>query len=375
MKKLFATLTAALALSGSLTFASAAKTVTIDASDSRITYVGRTLVESGSVGFDWSATRARIEFSGAELSLKAGCQRGTNYFNVWIDKAPQAEPDKVIKITGESDDYAIVSAADFASKKEAAQPHKVTIEKRTEGSQGKVTFFSFTAAGFSQAEPLKERMLEFVGDSYTCGYGSENSLPTDRFTPETENTSKTYAAIISRYFDADYVTIAHSGLGVTRSYGGPVGRGTMITRYGKTFDEGQEDWDAASSDFKPAATVIYLGTNDFSVNLQPQEKIFVRNYINLLTQIKANYGEDHPIICVSSPQDSNMFDYVRRAVEDSGLKNVCQLGMFSGFQLGDEREFGADYHPNYNAHRKLAYSMIPYIATATLWPLNDTPVK
>ena len=70
----------------------------IPAADSRITFVGRTLVsETGAVSFDWSAVTARISFTGGYLALEAG-DTGKDYFNVWIDREPSAEPDKVVVI-------------------------------------------------------------------------------------------------------------------------------------------------------------------------------------------------------------------------------------------------------------------------------------
>ena len=44
---------------------------TIPATDTRITYVGRTAVQGTSVSFDWTATYFRITFSGQSLPMKA----------------------------------------------------------------------------------------------------------------------------------------------------------------------------------------------------------------------------------------------------------------------------------------------------------------
>ena len=40
------------------------------ASDSRVTYVGRTLVEGNDVSFDWTATYFRLSFSGKALTMR-----------------------------------------------------------------------------------------------------------------------------------------------------------------------------------------------------------------------------------------------------------------------------------------------------------------
>ena len=348
------------------------------ASDGRITWVGRTLVNDDGVSFDWTATYFRVSFEGDLIALKASDTR-KNYFNVWIDRPMSAEPDKVISIEGEDSTVVLADKEYFKARygRKVPASHTVTVQKRTEGDQGITTVKEFICSGdLLQAEGIKARQIEFVGDSYTCGYGSENSVSSDRFTPETESSSKSYAAIVSRYFGADYVSVSHSGQGIVRNYGGSGRDINMINRYGRTFDNDKNKaWDASKSAFSPDITVIYLGTNDFSTNLQPMYNAFRRNYLNLLGQIKANYGEDHPILCVASKADEGLFDYVREIVRTSGLKNVTYYGFFTGVHFDDDRELGADWHPNYKAHKKLAYALIPYIATATGWDLEDRTVE
>ena len=164
------------------------------ASDSRITYVGRTLVNGEEVYFDWSGVYARIRFTGGYLALTAG-DSGRNYYNVWIDREPSADPDRIVVIDRDT------TVVLFSSKIERKpRVHNLVIQKRTEGEQGRAVFRSFETDGsLLQAEGLRERVIEFIGDSYTCGYGSENSVREDPFRPEDENPAKTYADILCRY--------------------------------------------------------------------------------------------------------------------------------------------------------------------------------
>ena len=355
----------------------------VPADDSRITYVGRTLVQDGTVSFDWTAVYARISFTGNSLSFKAS-DTGKNYFNIWIDREPSAEPDKVIAVAGETQEISIVSNDDLSAlypkdKKARNGSHKVTIQRRTEGEQGRTTIHSYTVDGeLTQAEGLKPRMIEFVGDSYTCGYGSENSISSDPFKPETENCSKTYASILARYFDADIICLAHSGEGIARNYDDGRKDYYMPDRYLTIFDEARQDpvkWDASKSAFSPAVTVIYLGTNDFSTSRQPSRTMFKRNYTRLLKAIKDNYGEDHPIVCTSSNADPILFEYIRETVEDCGMKNVTYTGFFKGVHFNNDTDLGASSHPNYNGHKKIAHALLPYIATATAWEMEDKLLK
>lgn len=351
--------------------------ITTPASDSRITYVGRTQVSGEDVSFDWTGTTIRIAFQGDDLSVVLS-DTGKDYFNVWIDREPDEEADFVARFSG--DTTVTLCNRDFLRArygKKIPAVHTAVLGKRTEGEQGKVTVHSWiSSAPLLQAEPIRERLIEFIGGSYTCGFGSENSVATDPFKPETENENKAFGAIVARYFGADAFVIAHSGMGVNRNYNDKLRGYTMADRYLNVFDngfdkvEGAPLWNPASAP-KPDVTVINLGANDFSTGRQPQYPLFRNDYIRILKAVKDFYGEDHPVICISS--HVNNYPYIRDAVEAAGLKRVCCYGVGDG--TFDPSERGAASHPSYSAHRKLAYCLIPYIATATGWPLTDKEVR
>lgn len=348
---------------------------TVPATDSRITFVGRTQMRNTSMAFDWTATTIRVAYSGKTLTMRVSdTQR--NYYNVWIDCPTSDEPNRIITTQGNDTLIAVVLPDDPVNKTRRGI-HEVIIQKRTEGEQGTTTIHEFTADRFYPATPLLPRQLEFIGDSYTCGYGSENSVKTDPFTPETENASKTYAAIIARYFEADYVAIAHSGMGITRNYNSKFNGWWMPERYLQTFDMDSTQamrWSVQDSEFRPAMTIIYLGANDFSVAMQPKYEKFRDQYYKLLREIKANYGEEHPVLCVTTKAHEYLFTYVRELVDNCGMKNVSYLGLCPALHDNDS-DLGASSHPNYTGHQKIAYSVIPYVATITGWGLQDNPVK
>ena len=339
---------------------------TLPASDGRITYVGRTLVQEGTVSFDWSGVYTRIAFTGGYLALEAS-DTGKDFFNIWIDRDPSAEPDRTVVVQGDT------TVVLFEARERKPLPHRLTIQKRTEGEQGLTTFRAFILDGtLLQAEPLKERVIEVVGDSYTCGYGSENSVREDPFRPQDENPAKTYIDILGRYFGADVVRTAHSGQGIARNYN-DAGRGRhMPERYLQVFDTRDEPrWDAAR--IAPDITVIYLCTNDFSTGRQPLYSEFRAQYMKLLRQIKKNYGENHPILCVASRSDRLCHEYVWNVVEACGMENVSFMGL-GGSIHDNEGDLGASWHPNYTGHLKKAYAMLPYIATLTGWSLEEKPL-
>lgn len=336
----------------------------IHASDARITYIGRVHRDSSSVSFDYTGTYMRVRFYGKHLSVKLS-DTGRNYYNLYLDRPISAEPDCIITTTGDT------TITLFSAKR--AKEHTITLYKRTEGEQGRTTIHEWLVVGeLLQAAPLQSRYIEFIGDSYTCGYGAENSGPTDHFSPQTETSAKTYAAILARYFNADYTLVAHSGMGIARNYNSKFAGYYMPDRYCTTYDiPPSPAYNPQSSILNPQLTIILLGGNDFSTGQQPAYADFQANYQRLLLQIKANYGDQHPIVCCVKKDVPALTDYVQRVVDQCGLTDIYFCPFFPAVFGNDSLYLGADHHPNYLAHRQAAHVLIPYVATITGWPLND----
>ena len=347
----------------------------VKGSDGRITYIGRVMESDGSVSFDWTGVYVKVRFQGNNLSLNVSDSH-KNYFNVWLDKDMSELPDKVISTFGNDSTIVLFSPEEIRSlrgkdKKALKSPHQVILQKRTEGSQGKTTVKGFSTDGvFLQADKPSGRVIEFIGDSYTCGYGTEASN-TERFSPETENQNLTYACMTARYFGAEQIVLAHSGMGISRNYNGKNTDDNMVSRYLRTFDSEEEPlWDAGKASLKPAMSVIYLGTNDFSTGMQPAQRVFVKNYILLLKEIKDNYGEDHPILCIAPKHDPLQETYIRSAIESSGLSGIHFLALSNSVH-NSVSDMGADGHPNGSGHRKIAYSVIPVVSTIMGWEMKN----
>lgn len=338
----------------------------IPANDTKITYIGRAVSsDDGSVSFDWSGVTAKVSFKGRSLSL-AFSEDGESHYNVWIDKVPSSKEDFVLVLKGEGE-------ITIAGKLPRGD-HWVVLQKRTEGEYGKSSFRSFRTDGsFIQAQGHKDRHIEFVGDSYTCGYGTEGPDRNAPFLLETENCNLTYAAIAGRYFDADVTLVSHSGRGIVRAYDGKPNRAaSMVSKYPLAFDgHGDSRWDPSFVPYRPDIVVIYLGTNDFSTGLQPSMSSWCESYARLLREIRDFYGDRIPILCVASKADERMGDYVEEAVRRSGVPNVSWTSIQAGAH-NDTSDLGSSWHPNYSGQRKVASCVIPYIATLTGW---DMPFK
>lgn len=84
------------------------------ASDSRVTYVGRTLKKKDNVSFDWTGVYVRIRFEGTYLAMKASDSKA-NYYDLWIDREPDAKADRTIRVSGKDSVYVLVEPAALKS--------------------------------------------------------------------------------------------------------------------------------------------------------------------------------------------------------------------------------------------------------------------
>ena len=330
----------------SVSLASAEK---IEASDSRITWVGRASFDyGGSVTFDWTGVYCRIRCTGDTLRLRIADTK-RNYYNVYIDREMSDEPSQVIATMGDS-----IYTFSLCRCRKA---HNITLQKRTEAEQGRTTvFYAETNGHFLQAEPLRARQIQFIGDSYTCGYGIEDTDSTAHFSPETENVCKSYASLIAHRLNADYEVIAHSGMGICRNYNSKYPGWTMPVRYKCWFDMDSTERYYGNSEWHPM-TVILLGGNDFSCGVTPDYEQFSKAYFGLLNELP----DSMLVICCTKTKDTELSRYVERVVLECNHPNAYFFACDFDAYTNHRRDLGADKHPNEKAHRRLAEQIYSYL--------------
>ena len=346
----------------SISISGFSQTKFIPANDEAIRYIGRfDFSNPKEVRFDWSGVYIQFSFRGTECALKMS-DTGHNYYNVFVDDRPSETIDV------KSDTTVVVASAI------GTQIHRIQIFKRTEGNQGTGTFKGILLSENGEMIPWKEiptRKIEFIGNSITCGYGTEGKSKSERFKPSTENNYLSYAPIISRAFKADYHIVAHSGLGVVRNYGykEKVSPSAMPDRFNRVFDEKESPvWN-----FKrwiPDMVIINLGTNDFSTKPYPDKTVFKSGYEKLINEVRKQYG-DLPIFCVVGPMtDEPCYSYVKEMVEDFRSiyqkRNVYFVGI-PAYLMDQEKDLGSDGHPNYLGQQKMAAHVLPVISSILGW--------
>jgi lysophospholipase L1-like esterase len=385
----------------------------VQASDPQISYTGRVLFHnggnlqsagsmrsdknSGSVSFDWTGVHATFKFTGGYCAVKLS-DTGRDYYNVFIDGVLS----KVAIAHGK--DSTVVLAENLSKG-----PHTLLLQKRTEGEQGMTTLHEFllapdgkilpaapataklssastksssasaklSSAAAKRSAAVAKRNILFIGNSLTCGYGTESLSGKEDFFASTENCDKAFGCILARYFHADYTLIAHSGRGVVRNWGDPkkISVGNMRDKMFNIFDEPEHakivgsdnKYDYAADSQKPDVAVINLGTNDFGTEPYPDKKDFLEAYSQIVAAVRKMYG-NIPIICIAPRVQGPCFDYIAEYVEHSS-NNLHLAAIFQDY-CNNTTDLGASEHPNYEGQKKMAMLIAPYISTVTGWAVG-----
>jgi lysophospholipase L1-like esterase len=336
------------------------ETVVFEADDRRIRYNGRfDFQDPKSPAFDWSATSIDFVFSGKSLTIFL--QDGRNSYNVILDDRRQ-----VLKTEMGVKEYLIAENL-------APGRHHFTLSKRTEAYVGAAEFqgLKITGGELEQTSPSAERLIEFIGDSITTGYGNEGESPDCWFTPDTQNADNSYAAITARELDAGYTLIALSGLGVIRNLRAedPASSETAIQFVDRAL--GLNPFVLWPNDRRvPQVVVINLGTNDYSSVPFPDEEEFITAYMELMSAIRSRYPEAF-IFAVAGPL---MLDpaplLIQSAVQRFNASyndDRLQYVKIENNLEPNAEDFGCDFHPNVNGHRKIAAQLAPVIARGLGW--------
>ncbi|MGC4065578.1 MAG: SGNH/GDSL hydrolase family protein [Polyangiaceae bacterium] len=352
-------------------------------SDPNIRYVGRVYKSTDSAAFAFPAVQIETVFEGDAIDMRlkdhgSTSATATNYYWVIVD--------------GQATKMAVCANREVypLARGLGAGQHTVTIVKRTESgpggqaNRGEGEFLGFRVRTGTALKPAAkpERLLEFVGDSITCGYGDEVSTTTPdnyKFTSAHEDSWNAYGALTARTLKADYVAVAASGRGVIRNYGGFSGL-VVPQIYEKTLheDSAAPDWDHEG--YSPDVVVVNLGTNDYSTGLTTDQldahhAAFRQGYVDFLTRIREVHATATivavvgPMLSDSYPTGYQAWTSVKREVQAAvEARHTANDPNVYYFALAPQSSpYGEDWHPTLATHQKMADALTPFIANLKGW--------
>ena len=329
----------------------------IKASDPRIHYSGRMQYKDGAMRFDWAGVEIRFAIKGSAFTLLM--DGGGSDYNIVVD----GEVLQILRPDAGIQEHVIAlpSSANSTS-------HEVVIQRRNDPHFGVTTFRGLaldTQAELLSKPALKARKIEFIGDSYTVGYGNEGaSTQCDSLRPY-ENNALSYAALTASALEAEAHMSAVSGRGLVRNYGDKnrVSDEPMPSLYGRVlFHDENSVWDFTQ--WQPDAVVIKLGTNDFSTEPHPDHIVFQQALTDLINRVTQYYG-DTPIFLLADNSMPVIVDLYRSYHQ----KNYASNSKVHYVVLPKPalEQLGCDWHPNVQYHQQAAAILAPVIKKALAW--------
>jgi lysophospholipase L1-like esterase len=324
-----------------------------------IEYIGRfDFSRPGVVRFDWPGIQIRTNFSGTFCAIKL--KDGKNDYNIFIDG-------KLYKVLRTTADSIYTLADDLENIK-----HSLLITKRTEGA-GCIS--SFEGFMLNEGDRLyhvadqKMRKIEFIGDSFVAGIGSEGKTPDCLFSRETDNNYIAFGPVLARRFNADYSIIAISGIGVVRNDGDSTktSRRPLPYYYERACSNDTLKWDFQK--WQPDLVVLRLGNNDYWKKPYPVTKVFQKGYINFLKEIRSLYPQTSILVFCEPVKKDQHCDYISDVVnelkKELGDKKIWfeELNII----LDKQKDFGCQKHPNEFGHKKIADTLEPIVRKAMNW--------
>ena len=239
--------------------------------------------------------------------------------------------------------------------------HTVRIEKTSETQESSARFLGFFVpdAGSRQAPPDHARAIEFIGDSFTVGYGNTSTGTECTVTEvrDTTNTSLAFAPLVAKHFDADYRIFASSGFGMVRNYANKEPGTTMPVLYRQAMSGHPDDaW-------QPDAIVIWLGTNDFSTALGDDESWSEPERLH--EDYRASYVRFVEALQRASPQAHVVLVASGAFVDDVNEVRARLDGEVTVLPIDGLAYQGCHGHPSVEDHEVVARRLIALLARDT----------
>ena len=325
----------------------------ISADNSNIALVGRfDLKDKKNPVFMYSGCQIRTVFKGTSVEVILKDDSLRNMFNVTVD-------DSLFVLTTNKPDGVYLLARNLEAKK-----HTLQIYRRTEWHGGNTTFkgLNIDKKRRLYKPVVKTRVIEFIGDSYTCGYGDEGKSREEHFRYDTENNCLTYGSLTSRALDAEYLTVCRSGIGIWQGYGGDTAF-TMPKLYNQVIIDSKVPWNYKK--YQPQAVVIDLGGNDLSAPLD--SSFFVNSYMEFLKRIRNNY-QTAKIVCIAGPGDAGeewdkWRSLIHAVVDQYGKRDPLTCY----FEFTPFKPSGSDWHPNVEEHKRMAGELVSFLRDLMKW--------
>jgi lysophospholipase L1-like esterase len=303
--------------------------------------------------YQWPAIYFEATFSGNAVFFRLG--PGDAILHVRVDDEPVA---KLVK----------PAAGSYQVQGLERGTHTIRIDVASENQAAPASFLGFSLPPDAKALASRQRarQIEFIGDSYTVGYGNispERECTTDEVWATTD-ASLGFGPLVARHYDADYQINAISGRGIVRNWDGMAGDPLPVAYPFVLFDKKTA---YADDQWRPRVIVIELGTNDFSTALHPRERWksrdelhadFETTYVRFVKQLRAKNPKAFFILMASDGAEGEIQAEVRKVLSQLQAAGERRIDFIPMNALAMA---GCHFHPSTADDRTVADLLIRFI--------------
>ena len=322
-----------------------------------IQYTGRVDFSDAEKPKFWaSGAYLQIKFIGTSCNLQINDQmlygKVLNYLGIKVDNQPAYR----IQLKGKENTISL-------AKNLSRGPHTIMICKNTEPDNGYIQILGVECEKLLKPTPLQNRKMEFIGDSMTCGAGSEDSkIKCENGNwYDQHNAYLAYGPVTARSLNARWQLSAVSGIGLIHSC---CNKKTIMPQ---VFDKINMAKDTIAWDFnryQADVVTICLGQND---GIQDSSK-FVNAYVNFANNLRKYYPKAK-LIFLTSPMANadlkivliNYINAVKNHLNFSGENNIAT------YVFSKQYHQGCGGHPAVTEHQEIALELSKYIKKTMNW--------
>jgi len=256
-----------------------------------------------------------------------------------------------------------------------AGKHAIWFYKATEAHTGPIIIQSANARGIKELQRPRAALIEFIGNSITCGAAADASeVPCGAGVyHDQHNAYMAYGPRIARALGANYIMSSVSGIGIYRNWNNDGPAMPQVYEKADFRINTQQIWNF--SNYTPDIVSIALGTNDFSDGdgVNPRKPFdsaaFVNQYIQFVQLVKTKYPSAQIVLLSSAMLHDRKRELLQNCLTAVKAKVDALYSINpnnpSGkrvalyfFQPMNAR--GCTGHPSVEDHEILAKELIPF---------------
>jgi hypothetical protein len=343
----------------------------------RVAWLEASASAPGSLAMTWPGTALRAAFEGD--SLQVIWEDGGNAFRLIVDGQDRGR----IEAQGAQGGLRTQVWTGFGPG-----PHLLEWIKVTEslGSVARVHAFGVPSSGRWLAAPrLKERQIEFIGDSWTAAMGNQSMVRECDWLQSQKLTdmSRGFALRTAKALGADVRVVAVSGQGMNRNWNGNDPTVNLRLLYPRILQNAPEapslQVRLGTQDlWNPQVYVIGLGTNDFSTEIQAGEKwtdsSLARAYVDSALAFGARLRQKSPQAwIVWTGHYLWPKDVLRPLIVELHQRFKAQGDAKVRFVLHEDLQLrGCLWHPDSLDHKRMAERLRDSLVHWTSWTVLDS---